>query len=220
MLIVAGALGLWLVLVVLVLAALRAAALADLEESRRTGRRPGHGRPQAAAALVAVALSPGVPAQADAAKMEAGCDDRGAGSGRQQPALDVTLCLINEVRSRRNVPVLHAEPRLARAAHRHAVDMERHGYFSHVSLGGRTLVDRLRRARYIPRHCAWHVGEALAWGSHAAATPASRVRAWMHSRRHRKVLVDPDYREAGIGIADGAGDRVVYDATFGRRRCP
>jgi hypothetical protein len=67
MLIVAGALGLWLVLVVLVLAALRAAALADLEESRRTGRRPGHGRPQAAAALVAVALSPGVPAQADAA---------------------------------------------------------------------------------------------------------------------------------------------------------
>jgi len=46
----------------------------------------------------------------------------------------------------------------------------------------------------------------------------------MRSRRHRHVLVDPAYRDAGIGMArgrpDGAGDGVVYVAEFGRRDCP
>jgi hypothetical protein len=45
LLIVAGGLGLWMVLVVLVLAASRAAALADLDQTRQTGRRPRHRRP-------------------------------------------------------------------------------------------------------------------------------------------------------------------------------
>ena len=97
-------------------------------------------------------------------------------------------------------------------------------YFSHVSLTGATLADRLWRARYLSRRCAWRVGETLAWGYGAAVTPASRVRAWMRSRPHRVVLLDPDYRDVGIGIAAGrpdrGGDGVTYGADFGRRRCP
>src|SRR3954447_20894662 len=78
LIVVWGALGLWLVLVVVVLAALRAAALADRgpergarpslapEQEPRTRRGFARGSSHTAAVLLAVAVSPWVASQADA----------------------------------------------------------------------------------------------------------------------------------------------------------
>ena len=171
--------------------------------------------------LVAVAMSASADARATAARCEGSREAPNV--AREQSARGATLCLINAQRARRGVPALHAEARLAVAAQRQATDMVTRGYFSHVTPGGATLTDRLRRARYVTRRCAWRVGETLAWGYGTAITPASRVRAWMHSRAHRLVLLDPTYHDAGIGVVegrpDGGPDGATYSAEFGRRRC-
>jgi uncharacterized protein YkwD len=238
LIVVWGALGLWLVLIVLVLAALRAAALADREQERRahrrrlereqerrTRRRLARSGSHTAAVLVAVAVSPCLPSQADAQTAGAACDGANAPPPVTRPraAVSATLCLINGERTGRGLAPVHVDRRLTRAAQRHTTDMVTLSYFSHVSLAGATLTDRLWRTRYLSRRCAWRVGETLAWGYGAAVTPASRVRAWMHSRPHRLVLLDADYRDVGIGIAAGrpdrGGDGVTYGADFGRRRC-
>jgi uncharacterized protein YkwD len=65
------------------------------------------------------------------------------------------------------------------------------------------MVDRLRDSRYIRGDRPWAVGETLAWGTDSRATPAGTVAAWMESRPHRKVLLDPQYRELGVGVAIG-----------------
>jgi uncharacterized protein YkwD len=238
LIVVWGALGLWLVLVVLVLAALRAAALADREQERttrrqqrtrqerRTRRGLARGSSHTAAVLLAVAVSPCLASRADAQTADAACEGADAAPPATHPraAVGTTLCLINDERAQRGLATVHVDRRLTRAAQRHTTDMVTRSYFSHVSLTGATLADRLWRARYLSRRCAWRVGETLAWGYGAAVTPASRVRAWMRSRPHRVVLLDADYRDVGIGIAEGrpdrGGDGVTYGADFGRRRCP
>ena len=66
----------------------------------------------------------------------------------------------------------------------------------------------------ILRRCdlTW-VGEDLVRGT--ALTPASAVRAWLHSPGHRAVLLKPRAARAGIGIRiDGQG-RIVGVLNFG-----
>ena len=96
------------------------------------------------------------------------------------------------------------------------------GYFAHTSPGGSTFGARLQHVGYASG-CAWSAGETIAWGAGGSATPASRVSAWIRSRPHRQILLNPAFREVGVGIVAGAPDRsgagFTYTAEFGRRRC-
>jgi uncharacterized protein YkwD len=58
-----------------------------------------------------------------------------------------------------------------------------------------------------------------------AATPATIVRAWMHSPGHRANILNRRFREIGIGVASGAPVRdgaaksgATYATEFGLRR--
>ena len=113
------------------------------------------------------------------------------------------VCEINAERRARERRPLTLDPALELAARRHARDMVRRGYFSHLSATGETMVDRLREVGYIGRRRAWTVGELLAWGTGELGAPAATVDAWMRSRSHRRVLLGRDYREIGVGVADG-----------------
>jgi uncharacterized protein YkwD len=110
---------------------------------------------------------------------------------------------------------------LARAAERHAADMVRRRYFSHVTLGGRAPADRLRET-YIPRRRPWAVGETLAWGTSAKSTPRSIVGAWLSSPSHRRVILSARYRDIGVGVAFGVpvsdAGGATYAADLGARR--
>lgn len=120
-----------------------------------------------------------------------------------QEAAASVACEIKQERVRRELPELRADRRLALAAERHARDMVRRGYFSHFTAGGRGITARVRATGYLQDAAAWGLGETLAWGTGHRSTPAATVAAWMHSGPHRRVLLNPRYREVGIGLELG-----------------
>ena len=140
----------------------------------------------------------------------------------ERQTLRATLCLVNAERGRRGLRRLRTSDRLSAAARRHARDMVRHRYFSHVSRSGASFVERIRRTGYLRSARRWAVGENLAWGSGERSTPRSIVRAWMESPGHRANILAPSFREIGIGLALGAPADVTapaatYATSFGAR---
>jgi uncharacterized protein YkwD len=121
-----------------------------------------------------------------------------------------TLCLLNAERHKHHLRSLHMNRRLALAGKRHARDMVRHRYFAHNALSGQTFVERIMRTHYVPAASRWFLGENLAWGSRAKATPRQIVRAWMRSPGHRHNILQGRFREIGIAIVAGAPGRGIH----------
>ena len=224
----------WLFLLLVALAILRTAGRADREaerrlreEAQRTARTRADARRRARTTAVMVLALPLAAAAAGSGAPDAiaeGGESRcaNAHSAPGPAGADATLCLINAARDAHGLAPLAAEERLARAARRHAADMVARAYFSHVTPSGTSFGDRLRRVGYASS-CAWTGGETLAWGTGSKGSPGSRVAAWMRSPAHRLILLDPAYREAGVGIEVGvpgaAEPGFTYVADLGRRRC-
>jgi uncharacterized protein YkwD len=221
MLVLAGALALWALVVVFVLAICRAAARADEAESRRLLQASRRG---ATLSLAAAAVTlPALPA--DAAAQQAPCANRDV-EFMASPLVvrEAMLCEIARVRANHGVRRLRAHEQLDLAAARHATDMYERRYFSHVSPGGSDLADRAGRAGYALRGCSWRVGETLAWGVGQRSTAAGTVRAWLDSPSHRRILISRRYRDVGLGLQAGTPFEafpvgVTVAAVLGRRHC-
>ncbi len=83
-----------------------------------------------------------------------------------------------------------------------------------------TFSDRLRAAGYFGGSRSWRVGEALRWSWGRRASAVATVAAWMRSTPHRQVLLEPRYREVGVGVVDGdpfAGGGTTCSAELGVR---
>jgi len=179
-----------------------------------------HIRLSAAAALSASALAlAGAPAASAAS-----CGSASAQPGEVSKAAmaSSTICLLNAERTERGLRPLKVNRRLSRAATAHADDMVRRDYFSHETLIGTSFVTRIRRTGYLSGPRAWIVGENLAWGSGDRSSPASIVRAWMHSPGHRANILQRRFREIGLGLVMGAPKQpfnpaVTYATEFGAR---
>ena len=126
---------------------------------------------------------------------------RGAASQNASKATmgSAVRCVINQQRARNGLKPLAANRRLARAATRHARDMARHNYFSHVSRSGKSPLRRVRAA-------GWRrgVGEALAWACGPRSSPAAIVATWLASPAHRAIILGRG-RVVGIGSKRGGG---------------
>ena len=168
--------------------------------------------------LLATALA--APAAAPAAVRCHG--SASAPASAQRTARAAVVCEINRRRRAAGLRSVAAHPRLIRVASRYARSMVRHGFFSHTSPGGTTLLDRVRAVGYGGRRVA--AGEALAWAQGRLATPRAIVRAWMASPPHRAVLLGRAYRDVGVGVALGnpygraMGRSATYAADFGSSR--
>jgi uncharacterized protein YkwD len=136
---------------------------------------------------------------APAAVVSSQCRGAAAQHASQARMRRAIRCVINQQRARAGLNPLAANRRLARAASRHARDMARHNYFSHVSLSGKSPLRRVRAA-------GWRrgVGEALAWGCGPQASPAAIVAAWLGSAAHRAIILGRG-RVVGIGSKRGGG---------------
>jgi uncharacterized protein YkwD len=115
-----------------------------------------------------------------------------------------TLCLINHERVSRGERPLRANRRLRRAAQAHTNSMAFSDYFEHVGgggSGGGTPLARIRNAGYISSRVGYEIGENIAWGTLSLSTPRAIVATWMASPGHRANILDPRYRETGIGVS-------------------
>jgi uncharacterized protein YkwD len=130
------------------------------------------------------------------------------------------LCLLNGERADAGLPPLKLDALLSAAAQAYAADLVAGQYFSHTGRDGSTIRSRLDAAGYLPRNGGWAIGENLAWGTGALATPASIMQAWMNSPGHRENILNAEYREIGIGVvpgnpSTGSGAGATYANAFG-----
>jgi uncharacterized protein YkwD len=164
------------------------------------------------AALTAVALSVGASA-ADAVVSRA--------SGAKVRARVVEL--VNDARANGKrcgrerfaaAPPLSVSRELNDAATDHARDMARRKYFEHRGRDGSEPRDRVSRSGYQSRL----TGENIAYGPESAEEV---VAGWLASPGHCANIMDPRFRDIGVGVATGPKRGQIYWVqNFGAPRRP
>lgn len=131
------------------------------------------------------------------------------------------LCLLNRERTSRGLARLKSNRKLETAAEKYARQMVASDFFSHVSPGGSTMMQRVRASGYLSGARGWTVGENIAYGTGHFATADEIMQGWMESPGHRANILHPGFKEVGVGIALGApgqdGEGATYTTEFGRR---
>lgn len=101
--------------------------------------------------------------------------------------------LTNEERSAGGCGPLTNNAMLHAAALGHSVDMAENDYFSHTSLDGSGMVERVEREGY-----RWlSLAENIAAGHRS---PSEVVDGWMNSSGHRDNIMNCTYTEIGVGF--------------------
>jgi uncharacterized protein YkwD len=132
------------------------------------------------------------------------------------------LCLINRVRAHYGVVPLQFNADLRDSASGHSDSMVVHRYFAHEGPGG-SVDSRISRTGYLAKGVRdFTIGENIAAGSGHDGSPWQIFEDWMHSPPHRANILDPSYRDAGVGVArgfpfGGAGAAATYTVDFGAR---
>jgi uncharacterized protein YkwD len=101
--------------------------------------------------------------------------------------------------------------RLARAAYGHSRDMADNSYFSHDSLDGRSMADRINATGY-----AWStIGENIAAGY---GSVQSTVNGWVASEGHCANLMNPRFTEFALACArnEASQYRTYWTQNLGR----
>ena len=132
---------------------------------------------------------------------------------------------VNTIRADRGLGALRANARLAAAAAEHSREMADDGYFDHDSADGTSFSTRIARWYPLRSFHSWMVGENLLWSS-PGVNPSGAVAMWMRSPGHRANILNPRWREIGIGAvrsttAGGVFSHVpvtIITADFGVRR--
>jgi len=114
--------------------------------------------------------------------------------------------LTNQFRQQNDLKPLRWNDRLAVAAQQHSQNMATQDFFAHSGLDGLTAQSRGNAAGY-----AGGIGENIAAGQ---ATPRSVVQAWIDSLPHRTNLLDPRYRDIGIGFFENPNDRGIVNYRY------
>ena len=150
------------------------------------------------AALVAVAAAP----SSSSARLS-GTQSRAAGV---QVAL---LAQINSFRAAHGLTRLRISGGLTAAAGAHSAQMARLGYFSHDSANGQSFAQRLVRMYPSRGFRVWTVGENLVWGGPDIGA-ARAFQLWLASPPHRANLLNPRWREIGLGAVHSTSAPGVY----------
>lgn len=122
--------------------------------------------------------------------------DKATGApSKEEPFTQEIVERTNAERAAQGLPPLKRQENLNAAASWLARDMAVQGYFAHTDKQGRNIAPRLPDFGYT--HYAY-IGENIAAGQ---ATPAAAMRGWMNSPGHRANLLNPHFREIGVGYA-------------------
>jgi uncharacterized protein YkwD len=146
--------------------------------------------PVAALVIGALAAAPAVATAAPRGNSRCADADSAAANLSRQAVRDAVVCLINEQRTGRHLPALHANARLDRSAQGWTNTMVTSGIFSH----GADFAARITAVGYV-----WtSAGENIATGFQ---TPRQVVGAWMASPGHCRNILDPTFADVGTGVS-------------------
>jgi len=121
-------------------------------------------------------------------------------------AEQLLLNKINEERIKINVKPLISDVLVRNVARTHSRDMLIRGYFSHNSIDGRTLADRLLDAAVAFQAAAENI--ALAPNANLAHL------GLMNSEKHRDNILDPEFTKIGIGVMDAGQYGIMVTQDF------
>ena len=127
------------------------------------------------------------------------------------------LARINHERVARGLAPYALNAQLTAAAQAHAEDVARAGRYDqnglagHIGSDGSTVFDRVARVGYGAYSWGRRLGENWAWYHDVA----SAMVMWMGDAPHRDNILNPFYREIGIGVAPAPSGGFVYITDFG-----
>ena len=131
---------------------------------------------------------------------------------------------INAIRAQHGLAPVHPAPSLRLAALAHTRIQVKRGAFTHNSPDGSSFSDRIARFYGQRGFSRWGVGENLLYGP-VSISPDEALRVWLESPAHRKILLEPSWRDIGIVALAvnqapgefGGHDVVVITSDFGIR---
>jgi uncharacterized protein YkwD len=134
------------------------------------------------------------------------------------------LAQINAFRTAHGLVRLKVSVALTGAAGGHSTQMARLGFFSHNSANGQSFSQRIAQAYSSRGFRSWTVGENLVWGGPDIGA-ARAFRLWVSSPMHRANMLNPRWREVGLGAVHstsapgvyGGGAATIVTADFGAR---
>jgi uncharacterized protein YkwD len=140
-------------------------------------------------------------------------------------AVDVaTLCLVNAVRAANHLHPLRSNGQLGKVATSQVATMIRWDYFADVRPTGQTPMSLVGVTRYPAHTAGFAVGQNIAWGTAAFASPEHIVDEWMASPPHRAIILTATYRDAGVavtpalpGVVRAGQSGATYAMEFGVR---
>ncbi len=113
--------------------------------------------------------------------------------------------LTNQIRRKSRLSLLRWNHQLIAVAQNHSRDMAKNGRMSHTGSDNSKLRLRAERTGY-----RGYLGENVAWGQR---TPEEVINSWMNSSGHRSNILNPNYKEIGVGYLNG-----YWTQVFGSRR--
>lgn len=123
---------------------------------------------------------------------------------------DQVLALVNKERAKRGIKPLIMNNNLRLLARMKSMDMRDKGYFSHYSPTYGSPFQMM--IKYGIRYSA--AGENIAKGQRTAS---SVMNAWMNSSGHRANILNPNYKEIGVGVSISKDGTVYWTQMFIRK---
>ena len=119
--------------------------------------------------------------------------------------------LVNNERRRKGLSDLYWDNALASMARAFSRQMARESFFSHFDRNGKSVVDRARQSNII----GWSkIAENLFYCQGADQFDSIAVRGWMNSSGHRRNILDREFNETGIGVAQTRDGRTYVTQVF------
>ena len=134
-----------------------------------------------------------------------------------------TLCLIEAARADAHMRALRSNHALQGVAGSQVAGMVHLDYFSDVRPSGQTPGALIHATSYAAR-ANLITGEDIGLGTGSLATPAQMVNSWLNSPAHREIMLDPAFRDIGVGVIaavpsffSGRQRGATYAIEFGAR---
>jgi uncharacterized protein YkwD len=185
----------------------------------RYPRRRRLGLPLATAASLALLAAPAQATHHDHLLPAAGqCAEESTPGAPRTDQRAAMRCLTNHARVAAGLKELSRSMTLGSSAADKAYDIMECQEFEHEACGlapDHWIIDE----GYVSGCGAWGAAENIGWGSGGLGAAREQMSGWLHSDVHRTNLLNPKYREHGVGIVQGSflgrGDAQIWVHHFG-----